>query len=183
MHKSLWVIPILFLALGTPFARADTLATYDINFTCTSGTTCILPSSGTFTYDETTDAFTVFEVVWDSSNINLEPVANAGPSLVGTKLSCLGSATGGAETFLLMTSCPFSGPYEPWLAPSGGTFAFSASVSGSSYASIRAGSLSSGDTQSWGDFTVTETPEPATYILMLTGMGMVLLAMRKAIRV
>ncbi len=182
MRKSLWIVPVLFLALGMPLAHADVMTTYDINFTCTSGATCILPTSGTFTYDQTTEAFTTFNVVWDGSTINFDSVANAGPHIQGTKLSCLGSATGGAETLLLMTSCPFT-TYEPWLAPSGGTFAFTVSTDGTDYASIRTGSLSSGDTQSWGNFTVTEvTPEPATCLLMLTGIGVLLLTMRKAIR-
>jgi hypothetical protein len=180
MRKSLWVVPILFLALGTSKVHADTVVTDNINFTCTSGSTCILPTSGTFTYDSTTHAFTNFVVVWDGSTINLETVANAGPNVQGVD-SCLGSATGGAATYLMMTSCPFN-TYEPWLAPSGGTFAFTESLNGTNYSSIRAGSLSSSDTQSWGDFTLTETPEPATYVLLLTGIGVILLTMRKTIR-
>jgi hypothetical protein len=178
MRKSLWIIPILFLALGALHAHADTVVTYDINFTCTSGSSCILPTSGTFTYDETDHTFSNFEVVWDGSSINLESVANAGPFVQGAD-SCLGSATGGAATYLLMTACPFN-TYEPWLAPSGGTFAFTESLNGTDYSSIRAGSLSSNDTQSWGDFTLTETPEPGTFVLMLTGIGLVLV-MRKRI--
>src|ERR1700744_4030512 len=107
MRKSLWTVLILFFALGTPHAHADVITTYDINFTCTSGPTCILPTSGTFTYDATDHLFTNFVVVWDGSTINLKSAANAGPSVQHSN-PCLGSATGGAATYLLMTSCPFA---------------------------------------------------------------------------
>lgn len=170
MRNSLWTVLILFFALGTPRAHADVITTYDINFTCTSGPTCILPTSGTFTYDATDHLFTNFEVVWDGSTINLEGKANAGPSVQGSN-PCLGSATGGAATYLLMTSCPFA-LYEPWLANSGGTFAFTESYDGNDYSSIRAGGVPDlgQDTQSWGDFTVTATPEPSSFALLGTAV-------------
>ena len=139
MRKFLWIVPTLFLALATPHAHADNVVTYDINFTCTSGPTCILPTSGTFSYDETDHTFTNFVVVWDGSTINLAGVANAGPIVQGSD-PCLGSATGGAATYLLMTSCPFD-LYEPWVGNSGGTFAFTESTDGPDYSSIRAGGV------------------------------------------
>lgn len=92
-------------------------------------------------------------------------VAASGPP------ACLGSAHGGAATFLMMTSCPFA-LYEPWLANSGGNFAFTASYNVNNYASIRAGGVPAlgADPQSWGDFTLTEVPEPSIFPLLGTGM-------------
>jgi hypothetical protein len=80
MRKSLWVLPILFLALGAPRAHAD-VVTYNIHFTCDPGvSSCLLPTSGTFTYDTTTPKFTNFQVTWDGISIDLASAANGGPN-------------------------------------------------------------------------------------------------------
>jgi hypothetical protein len=181
MRKLLWMIPALFLALGALPAHADELS-YEINFTCDSTTpSCLLPTSGTFTYNTTTDSFTSFLVDWDGITTNLAAAANAGPTIDEGTNPCIGAATGGAASYLLMTACPFD-LYEPWLANSGGTFAFTESTNGNNYESFRATIPGlPGDTpQAYGDFTLTETPEPATYVFMLTGIGLVLV-MRKRI--
>lgn len=157
--------------------------TYDINFTCDPTTpSCLLPTSGTFTYNTTTDSFTNFVVDWDGHTSNLASAANAGPSSIGSN-PCLDGKTGGAASYLLMTDCPFA-LYEPWLANTGGAFAFSASVNVNNYTSIRAAisGLPNGAPQAYGDFTLTETPEPSAYILTLTMIGFILLTMRKTKR-
>lgn len=173
------------MAFCAPPAHADEDFTYDINFTCDPSTpSCLLPTSGTFTYDSTTDEFTNFEVVWDGISINLKDAANAGPisPLEGTN-SCLGSSTGGAASYLLMTACPLLSPYEPWLANTGGDFAFTESYDVNDYAAFRAGipGLPGNAPQAYGDFTLTAVPEPGAYVLLLTMIGLVLLTMRKTI--
>jgi hypothetical protein len=185
MRKSLWIIPLLVIAFCAPPAHAASL-TYDINFTCAASTpSCLLPTSGTFTYDNSADTFTNFVIVWDGSTINLASAANAGPLgfYSGGTNPCLGSSTGAAASFLVMTDCPFN-TYEPWLANTGGLFAITTSVNANNFASFRAAipDLPEDAPQAYGDFTVTETPEPSPYILMLTMFGFLLLTMRKTKR-
>ena len=65
---------ILLLALfGAPAASADVITDYTIHFTGT-GT---LPSSGSFTYDETNPHFSSFLVTWDSLSFDLTSIANS----------------------------------------------------------------------------------------------------------
>jgi hypothetical protein len=80
-----------------------------------------------------------------------------------------------------MTSCPFK-LYEPWLANTGGAFAFTTSVDVNDYASFRAGipGLPIHTPQAYGDFTLVATPESGTVGLTLIGLGLVFV-MRKRI--
>lgn len=82
--------------------RADVLTTYDISFTLTSGT--LLPTSGSFTYDSTTPQFTNFIVDWDSLVFNLTSSAN-NPTVVGSTPACVGTNTGAAATFAILSTC------------------------------------------------------------------------------
>jgi hypothetical protein len=171
MRKYLWLSPILFVALGSVPARADIDFSYDIHFTCDAKTPgCLLPTFGTFTYDSTTHTFTNFEVDWDGIATDLVSAANAGPSVVGSQ-ACLNGKTGAAASFLVMTGCPFD-LYEPWLANTGGQFAFSESTDVNNYSSFRAAipGLPAGAPQAFGNFTLTPIPEPNALILLSTSL-------------
>jgi nucleoside-specific outer membrane channel protein Tsx len=87
MRKSFWIIPIaLFVAIGAPRVSADTLTDYTIAFTRFDPSD-LLPTSGSFQYDSTTNQFTSFQVVWDGFTFDLtSPLpprgTNEGPPVV-----------------------------------------------------------------------------------------------------
>ena len=106
---------ILVAAFGRPVAGADTIITGTIQFT---GGTCfssvcsavgLLPTAGSFTYDQSASQFTSFTVTYDGviydfvNNKTFAPANN--PQLSGSE-PCLSGATGAAATFALLTSCP-----------------------------------------------------------------------------
>jgi Viral BACON domain len=103
---------ILVAALGAQLAAADTIITGTINFTpqasCPSCTT-LLPTAGSFTYDQTTSTFVDFTVTYDGAtfdfvhDVNGKDSAN-NPTISGS-VPCLSGATGGAATFALLTAC------------------------------------------------------------------------------
>ena len=93
------------VVLAFPLAlRADTVTTYDITFTGV-GT---LPTSGSFTYDSTVPQFSNFIVDWDGFTFNLTASANNPNSFGGTP-ACIGSNTGAAAGFALLTDCTGAG--------------------------------------------------------------------------
>jgi hypothetical protein len=193
MRKSWWVIlSLTFAFLGATSALADT-----ISFTGTG----LLPTSGSFTYDNTTTQFTSFQVVWDGITFDLLSSANS-PQIIGGGPACIGGQTGPVATLtFLTTSCPPPTGEFQWAASFGGTggpalFTMSAQdASGNSisidevlpYAAVvvSASPLPVDRAAAQGDFTdpappPTATPEPATNALMLVGVGLGLV-MRKRI--
>ena len=103
------------VSASTPPAGADTIITGTIQFT---GGTCfssicsavgLLPTAGSFTYDQSASQFTSFTVTYDGviyDFVNDKTYAPANNPQVSGSEPCLSGATGGAATFALLTSCP-----------------------------------------------------------------------------
>jgi hypothetical protein len=90
----------LFL-LAFPLAlRADVVTTYDVTFTGTG----ILPTSASFTYDSTVPQFSDFIVDWQGFTFDLTSDAN-NPTIFDGTPSCIGSNTGAAAGFAILTTC------------------------------------------------------------------------------
>ena len=152
---------------------------YTINFTTDSGPA----PTGSFTYDDAVPVFTDFLVTWDSIQYDLTPDANA-PSISGPP-ACIGSATGAAATFLLMSgSCASTAvwqgaPFNP------SSFSFHALFfSGQTFTLIDiSGEGPSGPIElGSGSWTITadSVPEPST--LALTAIAGALLTARRRFR-
>ena len=69
-----------------------------------SGNNAPLPSSGSFTFDPTTQTFSNFIVDWDGAIVDLTSGANAPAILKGTLPPDVTPGTGGEETFSLVLS-------------------------------------------------------------------------------
>ncbi|HTW67953.1 MAG TPA: PEP-CTERM sorting domain-containing protein [Bryobacteraceae bacterium] len=110
MNRPRFCAIILFIATcGATAALADTITTYDINFTGTGGGPP--PSAGSFTYDSTTQTFSDFTVTWENLLFTLTGSAN-NPDILGT-VPCLNGATGAAASFALLSSA-CSSPSAPF---------------------------------------------------------------------
>jgi len=186
MRKTLWTVPVLllFAALAAPTAHADS---YTITFTCSSNPSCILPTSGTFSYDAGTQTFTtdVF-VVWDGTTFDISPASlyeNPSPFPTST---CFGSATGAALVFELLATCGPASSGSNWVGNTNPVvFTFQNYGPNSSYilsiSESQSGELAGA--YSTGTWTVADvtTPEPSAVVLLLTVIGLLLAAMRKRI--
>jgi hypothetical protein len=70
MKKSVWmIVAVVFMALVVPSARADSISSGTLSFTLDS--CCVAPTSGSFTYDATTNQFLNFSVIWDGMTFDL----------------------------------------------------------------------------------------------------------------
>jgi hypothetical protein len=99
MMRLQWGIGVLLIAaLGAPAAKADL---YQINFT--GDPPSLLPTAGSFTYDPTAHTFAAFLVTWDSLVFDMTNFANAPTSENVGFPGCIGSNTGGAATFALLS--------------------------------------------------------------------------------
>jgi hypothetical protein len=63
-----------------------------------------LPTSGSFTYDDSTNQFSSFQVVWEGNAFDLTASANS-PFIGNSGPACIGGSTGAQATLLLMTVC------------------------------------------------------------------------------
>jgi hypothetical protein len=135
MMRLQWGIGVLLIAaLGAPAAKADV---YQINFTGDPGN--LLPTAGSFTYDPTVQTFTAFTVTWDSIAFDLTNFANA-PSASPAFPGCIGSNTGGAAAFALLSGAcnpPQPGENTAWgadnnIRPGFADFAFFSETNGHS---------------------------------------------------
>jgi len=182
MCKALWVLPaiLLFVATCAPSAHADT---YSITFTCTPSTVCTAPTSGTFTYDPTTQTLSTIDVSWDGATFEISATPN---EELGSLSSCYGSDTGQVAVFDLLSTC---GPNEPppstegcgagWVGnPDPAKFTFE--DYGSNCAFLLSISETLSDTSlpgnySTGTWTITDisAPEPATLSLLLLGCALI----------
>jgi len=188
MRKALWTIPVLllFAAIAAPCAYADS---YTINFTCSSNPSCILPTSGSFGYNPTTQTFTTdVLVVWDGDNFDITPVLTEDIGNPSASTPCYGSATGAALVFELLATCGPASIGSNWVGNTNPVvFTFQ------DYGPVSAYLLSSGESQSGelpgaystGTWTVTDvtTPEPSAAVLLLTVIGLLLVVLRKRIAV
>jgi hypothetical protein len=151
--------------------HADTITTYTINFTTTSGSPT--PLSGSFTYDSTTPLFTDFLVTWNGNTFNLTAEANS--PTTGSS-GCLGEASSPAYGFSMMSTSLNCGGLTSfvWSGFAGegtggaGIFDFIVGTTvGDDF--ISAGGIGSGTPTASGTYAIVATPEAATYSLMLVG--------------
>jgi hypothetical protein len=193
LRKSFWIIlPVLLVAIGAPNAHA-TVTDYTISFTCTIPTQgCLSPTSGSFEYDNTTNQFTSFQVVWDGFTFNLAADGFFG-GLGSTP--CIGTAGGPqayASGLTLMTTCA-TDPATNWTgtAQSGGpglSFRFLSFVDNNNFFEISVVDTTTPIPSGTFDFangtftttitTAAATPEPGTAVLWLTGI-LLMIVMRK----
>src|SRR5262245_56196429 len=99
MPQRLMGIAVLILAAAARTATAAPMQ-YSMTFSLQFGT--ILPTAGSFTYDATIATFTNFNVTWDGVVFDLTNGANS-PLLSGPGLACIGGATGGAASFIVLS--------------------------------------------------------------------------------
>jgi hypothetical protein len=178
MRKILCVIPIvlLFVAIGAPNARAGSITDYTIHFHCFSSGGCLPQPAGVFVYDDSTNQFIQFSVMWDGDSFDLTSAANS-PDITGGGPPCIGGATGPQATLALMTTCDSSEGTD-WLGQLDGSgqplfqifthdffpgIDISEAVAGPPPANDAAGFVTSSVTSS-------ATPEPDTFVLFGTGL-------------
>jgi hypothetical protein len=169
MRKTIWIVPafMLFSAIGTPTAHAG--AIYTISFTGTNAPSVV--GSDLVTYDPTAMDFTTpsIDILYSGTDY---PLGLFLPQLVTSPTN---------DTFSWSAGTNCTGPPLP--------------ICGSSFISVNDQTtdqglyafliLLGGDIPS-GEGTVTftaATPEPSTYILMLSGIGLLglMLVKRKPI--
>ncbi|HKN61730.1 MAG TPA: PEP-CTERM sorting domain-containing protein [Candidatus Acidoferrales bacterium] len=198
MRKSLWIIlTVLVGVIGAPNAHADACPAgnictdYTINFTTLGGS----PSpSGGFVYDDTTNQFVSFAVMWGGLGFDLTALANS-PAIYMGGPACASGATGAQASLALLSACATAAMPTFWVAdnflpfmdPVGPAF-FTFEDPGphpllAINAELLIPSSNTGD-DAYGNLTVTATgttatPEPETGILMLIGIGLLRLVMRK----
>jgi len=170
MPKSLSIIPVLllFLAIGTPNALADTF-TYTFTYTSVAGSTFSFTTVpldpavalGTPQTAITTDSFTGFY---------------AGTVLVVYELDGSNPLAPGANLLTGVTGGPSLGPPEGFFSPSDYTAA-------GTYSGVCADNCPV-DTPVTDTLTVTlvQTPEPSTGGIMMVGFGLVLLTRKRLIQ-
>jgi hypothetical protein len=178
MRLKVGVISLLAL-FGTPaIAAADSIISYEIDFSLAAGSPA--PTSGSFDYDPSlaTDPFSNFVVEWDGLTFDLTSSAND-PSILNAP-TCINGATGAAATFQLLTECPS----DLWnwsinnFAPD---FALGLDYeTGPNYLDLRTVTstslnLTSGAYGTLSSVTTPEAiPESSTVIFMLIGLGLLM---------
>jgi hypothetical protein len=181
MRKSLWItLALLFVAIGAANARADSYIDGAITFTLSSG---LAPTSGSFIWDNTSDSFKSFSVIWSGFTFDFTTTANT-TSHVTSGGVCAG-ATDAIQNFNFMTTngCDKTPTYLA--GELFGIFEFDDFFPHPSDDYLAVTNLSAITTVSGqGGWSVAETavaaPEPSSIALMLAGIGF-LLVMRKRI--
>ena len=166
MRKTLWIIPVLFLstALASTAARADTIITSGGYVTAIDGITI----AGT-TYDVT---FGTTEDMTFSGNTTgaADAAADISSDLNGydcVTANCYESI--GVYATSTVTDEALGNGSGSWGVGTDTSAGFNALVA------------ENGTGAAWAEFDPTPTPEPATSSLMLIGLGMLGLVMRKRI--
>jgi hypothetical protein len=188
--RKLWIIPVLFAAIGILNTRADSITDGTINFTLTVGAP--LPTTGSFVYDDTSNQFLNFTVGWDELTFNLTSAANS-PTITAGGPACISGDTGAQATLALMDVCDTAGAYWDGTSPTMPvhavpTFAFVAAgpLPGPQLITMAVFYTSpTTDTRDVGlgsyvTTTTTNMPEPGAGSLLLSGLGIVfVLAIRQ----
>ena len=192
------LVLLLFAAIVAPNAHATDVTTdYTISFTTTSGSPA--PTSGQFVFDDTTGQFLSFTVKWDGITFDLTSYANApfigNASPYGPLPTCLTAGAGAAASLSLLLDCS-ADSQSIWAAA---TDAFSQeqflfSDQNTATLSELPGiiTITNGEgvscpcTSAEGQWKVEVAqsggiPEPATGPLLLMGIGLLVLAMRRRI--
>lgn len=173
---------------GGAAARAGAI-TYNINFT---GTDDGLPV-GSFTYDAAVPAFTNFLVQWNGLTFDLTSSANSPFDDGATGPACLGGLTGAAAGFAWMNpGCQtFTVGWRADTTPSGNSiiasFNFVEQDSSPQIGVHQDGEDAiDNDTGARGAFTIspaeTTVPEPASFWVLASGLGLMLLVRRSPLR-
>jgi hypothetical protein len=176
------VLGLLLLALSLfgPLSADAAPMDYTINFALGNASNGIVPTSGSFTFDSANNLFSNFVVEWEGLTFDLTSEANT-PSIQGNVSSCLGSATGGDASFLLLSGAcgSFSTRWEAALGVVGdASFAFIGNEPGTGgFFQIR-DTLILNPTRNalaYGSWDITQgeadVPEPATLSLSLSALA------------
>jgi hypothetical protein len=162
MRKSLWMIlAVLFLAIGAPISRADSITDYTLSFTLTDGSPNAA-SGGAVIFNNTAGVISPFEVDWNGVTFDFSEVAISDLSLTGLWSGCTvpdGMTCGVDE----LSNFAF--------ANEGVTDVVQV---GSNAPSASANAVALGTYQ----LIAVAAPEPGSAAFMLTGVGLVLV-MRK----
>ncbi len=196
MRKPYIAIIVLFLAIGSRGASADTITTGNLSFTCQGG--CITPTPitpstfassaptvGSFVYDNTTGQFLNFTLTWNGitwgvsglTEANYLAIRGIGPN----QQEWFGVCIAGLVNRYPQFSCDDGIGFEMWLfdgttisgqladiSPPGG-ISFISETNPTTYPYDTAqGTMTAVD-------LVTTTPEPGTVGLLLLGIGFALI--------
>lgn len=181
MRKSLLIIiTMVFVAVGVPTAHADAFTESNINFQVTSGDVSDAPT-GSFVFDNTTNLFTTFEVIWDGIGFNLAACANGKGEPGGNNECGFSSEPNGLTSYLALISCD-DGTTDSCGWDAGiVTFAedaFFGMANGPWQIEEFSLGVGAREGNAAGTFTVSIF-DPGTGILTLVGMGLLVLMVRK----
>jgi hypothetical protein len=185
MRKSLRIVTLLFVAGCVPAAYADTV--YTLAFNATSG---IAPSSATFDYNGTMFV-SPDNVSWDGQSFNFldgtsPDIGLNNPSVITPAPACVGTDTGAQASVDLLTNCgtlDYRAQANPGLTYTLNIYAASLAGIGL-YEQIGQTSSCSGSCivgVGTASGAISSTPEPGSGILLLSGIGLLGLVMRKHI--
>jgi hypothetical protein len=164
MRETLWIVSVLFLlmTIGAPNAHADSITNGTINFTVSSGSPA---PTGSFSFDNTTNAFTSVDVEWDGGEFLFSPLF--GIVVPPTTTSGSWSAAGPSVTFN-----QFGAIFALFIG-----LTTLSTFSGSAFTDF-----TDPNAIADGTFTLTScaTSEPSSVALTLLGVGLVFV-MRKRI--
>ena len=201
IRKASTIAALLLAALFASNARADSITAYGINFVILlDELNPTIPPSGSFLYDNTTNQFTAFSVLWDGFSFDLTSSANS-PYLFNGGPRCISGYTGPQATLALMTTCT-GDLYLEWGGANGingGSGFPSFKISDDEvdtevvdtrvvltdrdifiYAAGPQERNSVPSAETFGSFTSSVvTPEPATEVLLLVGIGIVLVLRKR----
>jgi len=173
------------LILTAGLAQASPIS-YTQTFNLQSGSPA--PSGASFTYDAATSTFTNFRVTWDGVAFDLASSAN-NPVIALPELACLGGATGGAASFILVSGgCYHSGPGPsntfggfPSGPPGFARFQYNAQdgVSGITISGTAADSSGNAAFGQWSIPAAAATPEPSTWFLSSFALLSLFIALRR----
>jgi hypothetical protein len=162
MRETLWIVSVLFLLLtiGAPNAHADSITDGTINFTVSSGSPA---PTGSFSFDNTTNAFTSVDVEWDGGEFLFSPLF--GMVVPPTATSGSWSAADPSVTF---------NQFGPAI--------FALFIGLTTLSTFSGPAFTDPNAIADGTFTVTScaTSEPSSVALTLLGVGLVFV-MRKRI--
>jgi len=166
---------VILIGICAAAAQADTIQTYDINFTGGSPN-----PTGQFTYDVTMNVFTAFTVTWDGIIFDLTTSANT-PFTQG---DCPTSDPQASFQFLTSGKCGTSAIGQDWHTDAVPSPFFEVYGIGSdTFVNMAFGTFDVGPgnftVNENGTFTTTLVPEPSSAILVLSALLPIAILTRK----